>query len=64
MSRTKKVQSKKSKLQSNTQLGLKGIYSALNGLQGKLISNQENLLRGELSSNDVTKDILKNRLFG
>ena len=54
---------KKSKLQSNTQLGLKGIYSALNGLQGKLISNQENLLRGELSSNDITKDILKNRIL-
>jgi len=54
---------KKAKLQSNTQLGLKGIYSALNNLQGKLITNQEDLLRGELSSNDVAKDILKNRLL-
>ena len=51
------------KLQGNTQLGLKGIYSALNNLQGKLITNQEDLLRGELSSNDVAKDILKNRLL-
>jgi len=54
---------KKAKLQSNTQLSLKGIYSSLNSLQGRLISNQEDLLRGELSSNDVTKDILKNRLL-
>jgi hypothetical protein len=54
---------KNSKLQGNTQLGLKGIYSSLNNLQGKLISNQEDLLRGELSSNDVAKDILKNRLL-
>ena len=54
---------KKAKLQSNTQLSLKGIYSALNNLQGKLITNQEDLLRGELSSNDVAKDILKNRLL-
>lgn len=54
---------KKAQLQGNTQLGLKGIYSALNGLQGKLITNQENLLRGELSSNDVARDILKNRLL-
>jgi len=54
---------KKAKLQSNTQVGLKGIYSALNSLQGKLITNQEDLLRGELSSNDIAKDILKNRLL-
>ena len=54
---------KKAKLQSNTQLNLKGIYSSLNSLQGKLISNQEDLLRGELSSNDVAKDLLKNRLL-
>jgi hypothetical protein len=54
---------KNAKLQGNTQLGLKGIYSSLNNLQGKLISNQEDLLRGELSSNDITKDILKNRLL-
>jgi len=54
---------KNAKLQSNTQLNLKGIYSSLNSLQGKLISNQEDLLRGELSSNDITKDILKNRLL-
>lgn len=52
---------KKSKLQSNTQIGLKNIYTTLNNLQGKLISNQEDLLRGELSSNDIAKDILKNR---
>lgn len=51
------------KLQGSTQLGLKGIYTALNNLQGKLISNQEDLLRGELSSNDVAKDLLKNRLL-
>jgi hypothetical protein len=51
------------KLQGSTQLGLKGIYTALNNLQGKLISNQEDLLRGELSSKDVAKDILKNRLL-
>jgi hypothetical protein len=54
---------KNAKLQSNTQLSLKGIYSSLNSLQGKLISNQEDLLRGELSSNDVAKDLLKNRLL-
>jgi len=54
---------KKANLQTNTQLGLKNIYSTLNNLQGSLISNQENLLRGELSSNDVSKDILKNRLL-
>jgi len=51
------------KLQGSTQLGLKGIYTTLNSLQGKLISNQEDLLRGELSSNDVAKDLLKNRLL-
>ena len=54
---------KNAKLQSNTQLSLKGIYSSLNNLQGKLITNQEDLLRGELSSNDVAKDLLKNRLL-